>query len=68
MNKCFNFYKIEQYDRYIIDITKSDYKKMQCCINKLQLKYSPVIEELYYLEEQNTIKYSFNCQKRFINK
>ena len=44
MNKPFDFNKINQYDTYIINISKKDYEKMQECIYNLTKKYDYIIK------------------------
>ena len=46
MNKPFDFNKINQYDNYIINISKKDYEKMQECIYNLTKKYDYMLDFL----------------------
>lgn len=68
MNSKFNFYEISQYDSYVININKKDYKKMKKCILELKGKYNHKIEKLYQIEKNNTIKFDFNNQINFMTK
>lgn len=66
MNKPFDFNKINQYDTYIINISKKDYEKMQECIYNLTKKYNIMIKNFYQIEKNNTKNFDFNNQRKFI--
>ena len=66
MNKLFDFNKINQYDNYIINISKKDYEKMQECIYNLTKKYDYIIKTFYEIEKNNTTKFEFSNQRKFI--
>ena len=66
MNKPFDFNKINQYDTYIINISKEDYEKMQECIYNLTKKYDYIIKKFYEIEKNNTTKFEFSNQRKFI--
>lgn len=66
MNKPFDFNKINQYDNYIINISKKDYEKMQECIYNLTKKYDYIIKKFYEIEKNNTTKFEFSNQRKFI--
>lgn len=66
MNKSFNFNNVKQYNTYIINISKKDYEKMQECIHKLTQKYNCMIKKLYEIEKNNTKKFDFDNQRKFI--
>lgn len=66
MNKPFDFNKINQYDNYIINISKKDYEKMQECIYNLTKKYDYIIKNFYEIEKNNTTKFEFSNQRKFI--
>lgn len=66
MNKPFDFNKINQYDTYIINISKKDYEKMQECIYNLTKKYDYIIKTFYEIEKNNTKEFEFNNQRKFI--
>ncbi|MBE6140974.1 MAG: hypothetical protein E7172_05560 [Firmicutes bacterium] len=68
MGEYFDFFNINQYDNYIINISNKDYKKIQCCISKLKEKYNNELLSLYNLEKQNLKQYNFYNQIEFINK
>ena len=66
MNKPFDFNNISQYDTYIINIGKKDCEKMQECIYNLTKKYNIMIKKLYQTEKNNTKKFDFDNQRKFI--
>lgn len=66
MNKFFDFNKINQYDTYIINISKKDSEKMQECIYNLTKKYNYIIKNFYGIEKNNTKQFEFNNQRKFI--
>ena len=66
MNKPFDFNKINQYDTYIINISKKDYEKMQECIYNLTKKYDYIIKTFYGIEKNNTKEFEFSNQRKFI--
>lgn len=66
MNKPFDFNKINQYDTYIINISKKDYEKMQECIYNLTKKYDYIIKTFYEIEKNNTKEFEFSNQRKFI--
>ena len=66
MNKPFDFNKINQYDTYIINISKKDYEKMQECIYNLIKKYDYIIKTFYEIEKNNTKEFEFSNQRKLI--
>ena len=66
MNKPFDFNKINQYDTYIINISKKDYEKMQECIYNLTKKYDYIIKTFYEIEKNNTKEFEFSNQRKLI--
>jgi len=58
----FNFFNIKQYNKYVINISKKDYKKMQESISILKEKYNTELLILYELEKQNLKQFNFNIQ------
>lgn len=66
MNSKFNFFSIEQYDNYIIDINEKDYKKILKSIKKLKEKYNVEIHKLYTIEKLNSKKFDFFKQRKFV--
>jgi len=66
MSCHFNFYDINQYDNYTINLNKNEYKKMENCIELLRNKYSNKIQDLFQKEKNNMSKFEFKTQKNFI--
>lgn len=68
MNHYFDFLKISQYNKYVININQKDYEKILECVNKLKEKYNNELLSLYNLEKQNSKQFNFDNQKQFIIK
>lgn len=68
MNHYFDFLKITQYNKYVININQKDYEKILECVNKLKEKYNNELLSLYNLEKQNSKQFNFDNQKQFIIK
>ena len=66
MYNRFDFFSIEQYDNYVIDINEKDYKKMLKSIKKLKEKYNVEILKLYTIEKLNSKEFDFFKQRKFI--
>lgn len=66
MYNRFDFFSIEQYDKYVIDINEKDYKKMLKSIKKLKEKYNVEILKLYTIEKLNSKEFDFFKQRKFI--
>ena len=66
MNNKFDFYSIEQYHNYVINIDEKDYKQMLKSINELKEKYSSEILKLYTIEKLNSKEFEFFKQRKFI--
>ena len=66
MTSNFDFCNINQYCKYIINISKNDYKKIKIIIKFLQDKYMEKISNLYNIEMINSKQFNFYNQKKFI--
>ena len=68
MSNSFNFFNINQYENYIIEINKNEFYKMKRCISTLKTKYNNEILDLYKLEKNNSKKFDFFKQREFITR
>lgn len=66
MCEKFDFSNIHQYDDFVININKKDYKKMNDCIVQLKEKYDYRLNELYQIQKNNIITFDFENQRNFI--
>lgn len=64
----FDFKSLKQYNKFEINISKSDFDKIKSTIKFLELKYNDEFENLHIIEKNNSSKFKIDAQQNFIER